>query len=415
VLLSLLTLLSYGALTAQARLPAKAAAPRAGYWHTAGSRIVDSTSRTVRIAAVNWFGMEDRYYVPAGLEHRPLDDIIARVAQLGFNAIRLPFSNELVERNPLIQQHIQANPGLRGLHALQVLDRIVAAAGRHHLRIILENARSNAGTVPQQNGLWYTPQYPERVWLHDWVFLAKRYQGNPTVVGMDLRDEPHTAGPGPWSLKTYLHQGATWGPYAGISNPATDWRAAAERAGNAILAVNPHLLIIVEGIQQYPDPKAPRGVSPYWWGGVLYPAATYPVQLAVPHQLVYSPHEYGPNKSSMPYVGPTMTYAVMVRVWQSHWGLFLPPGKQQTPIFLGEFGTCGSSPRCVADTKPRSQGLWFSFLMRYLREHPQIGWAFWALNGTSHSGDPIYNYILSPDWQTVHLPALMTALRRIQH
>jgi endoglucanase len=48
--------------------------------------------------------------------------------------------------------------------------------------------------------------------------LARRYKGNPAVVGADLSNEPHGA--------------ATWGD----DNLATDWRLAAERGGNAILA-----------------------------------------------------------------------------------------------------------------------------------------------------------------------------------
>jgi len=219
-----------------------------GYWHTSGNRIVDAHGHSVRIAAVNWFGMENLYFVPAGLDRQPLDTILARVRSFGFNTIRLPFSNQMVESNPIVRAHLNANPNLRGLHALEILDRIVAAAGLHDLRIILDNGRSSAGTYPQENGLWYTKRYPEQSWIRDWVELAQRYEGNPTVVGVDLRNEPHTAGPGPWSLQAYLHQGATWGPYRGIEDKATDWRLAAERAGNAVLAVNPLLLIIVEGL-----------------------------------------------------------------------------------------------------------------------------------------------------------------------
>jgi endoglucanase len=243
------------------------------YWHTNGNRIVDANGHPVRIAAVNWFGMENLYFLPAGLDRQPLDAILSRVRKLGFNTIRLPFSNQVVEANPAVTGQLNANASLQGLHALDILDRIVAATGRQSLRIILDNGRSDAGTYPQENGLWYTKRYPERSWISDWVRLAKRYKGNPTVVGVDLRDEPHTAPPGPWSLvpgpwslKAYLHQSATWGPYRGMENKATDWRWAAERAGNAVLAVNPHLLIIVEGFQLYPDPTQPRGVDSYWWG-----------------------------------------------------------------------------------------------------------------------------------------------------
>ena len=391
--------------------------PGLDYWHTDGNRIVDSVNRPVRIAAANWFGGENRWFVPAGLDKQPLDAIIARVKALGLNALRLPFSNQLVEENPVVTTHLDANPQLQGLHALDIMDAIVAAAGRAGIRIILDDGRSSVGTQPQQNGLWYTQQYPEGAWIADWQLLVRRYAGNSTVIGADVRNEPHTAPPGPWSVNTYLHQGATWGAYNGIENVATDWRLAAERVGNAILAVNPRLLIFVEGIQQYPNPTWPGGIESYWWGGILYPAKQYPVQFDIPHQLVYSPHEYGPIKWQMPFFGKSMSYRSVAAVWDQHWGFLEKPsaGVNEAPIFIGEFGTCGGQASCIQDSAPGSQGLWFSFLMRYLKEHPEIGWSYWALNGTSHLGDPTHDYLLRADWATVRRAQLVNTLRDIEY
>jgi aryl-phospho-beta-D-glucosidase BglC (GH1 family) len=386
-----------------------------GYWHTEGNRIVDDSGRPVRIAAVNWFGMENTYFVPAGLDTQPLTEIVQRIHDLGFNAIRLPFSNELVESNPVVTEHLDANKDLQGLHALDVMDRLVVAAGNDGLKVILDNQRSSAGTQPERNGLWYTPRYPESAWIHDWQTLVQRYNGNSTVVGVDLRNEPHTGPPGPWTIKAYLHQGSTWGPYKGVDDPASDWRLAAERGGDAVLRTNPHLLIFVEGLQLYPDPTQPGGIDSYWWGGILTPAREYPVELAVPHQLVYSPHEYGPLKWQMPWFGPHMTYSSLKGVWDKHWGFLERPSfPEEAPVFLGEFGTCGNARSCVSDPTPGSQGLWFSYLIEYLRKHPEIGWSFWAINGTNHSGAPTPQYILRPDWKTTRLPLLVNTLRDLE-
>jgi endoglucanase len=295
------------------------------------------------------------------------------------------------------------------------MDRIVAAAGNDGLKVILDNQRSSAGTQPERNGLWYTPRYPESAWIHDWQTLVQRYNGNSTVVGVDLRNEPHTGPPGPWTIKAYLHQGSTWGPYKGVDDPASDWRLAAERGGDAVLRTNPHLLIFVEGLQLYPDPTQPGGIDSYWWGGILTPAREYPVELAVPHQLVYSPHEYGPLKWQMPWFGPHMTYSSLKGVWDKHWGFLERPSfPEEAPVFLGEFGTCGNARSCVSDPTPGSQGLWFSYLIEYLRKHPEIGWSFWAINGTNHSGAPTPQYILRPDWKTTRLPLLVNTLRDLE-
>jgi endoglucanase len=120
--------------------------------------------------------------------------------------------------------------------------------------------------------------------------LAGRYAGNSTVIAADLHNEPHGQ--------------ATWGD----GNQATDWRLAAERAGNAILSVNPHLLIVVEGIECVSD-------ACNWWGGNLRSAGGAPVRLNVANRLVYSPHDY-PNDV---YPQPWFSYPSFPSNLPGHW------------------------------------------------------------------------------------------------
>jgi endoglucanase len=53
------------------------------------------------------------------------------------------------------------------------------------------------------------------------------------VIGNDLRNEPRA--------DNHRHLTPTWG----TGNIKTDWKIAAQRAGNYILSVNPRLLIFV--------------------------------------------------------------------------------------------------------------------------------------------------------------------------
>jgi endoglucanase len=400
--------------------PPKKHKPTIGYWHTQGLWIVNSTGHHIRLAGVTWDGMQNYDFVPAGLDFQHYTVILKEIKQLGFNVIRLPLSDELVERNPIVRQGLRANPDLVGLHALQVLDRIVAAAKRLGLRIILDNHKSLAGTKRDINKLdeplWYTRTFSEARWIADWVKLAKRYRGNPTVVGFDLRNEPHDDGPGPWTLNTYLHGGATWGPYRGHDNPATDWRLAAERAGNAILSINPHLLIFVEGVTLWPDSTQPYGVEAYWWGSILRGVARYPVVLKVPHQLVYSPHEWGPRKWPLPTFNKHTSYRTLAWQFYHNWAFILNPhARYAAPIWLGEFGTCNTSVRCVSNRKPGSQGQWFQILIRYLKHHPYIGWAFFPINGTNSINHRADNGLLDPRWKHPRVPQLVRMLRSIEH
>jgi endoglucanase len=391
----------------------------AGYWHTEGTHLVDAAGNTVRLNGVTWYGMDSSRWVPAGLDFQPYTNIMDAVKLLGYNAIRLTFSNELVERNPVVSKGVQANPQFRGLTALEVLDAIVNYAQRIGLKIILDNHRSRAARPTGVNTLdeafWYTPQYPESSWIRDWETLATRYLGNDAVIAFDLRNEPHTQGPGPWDLAAYLQRSATWGRYRGVDDPTTDWRLAAERAGNVLLGINSHLLIIVEGLAIYPNRHQPNGVVSSWWAGILTPAKRYPVVLQVPHQLVYSVHDWGPQKYMMPQFTP-MSYASLQRVWHRNWSFLLdhPDAPYAAPVLLGEFGTCTELPACVEPGQPGAQGTWLGFLLRFLREHAEVSWSFYALNGTNSNNCYADNGLLNAAWNNVSNLALQGALRSIQ-
>ncbi|PZS10417.1 MAG: hypothetical protein DLM70_00545 [Chloroflexi bacterium] len=390
-----------------------------GYWHTSGTQILDDRGQPIRIAAVTWYGMESSYWVPAGLDFQPYTKIMDSVRHLGYNAIRLPYSNELVERNPIVTTKVAANPTFSRAHAMQVLDSIVAYAQRIGLKIILDNHRGRAGRPKHINVLeeakWYSKGYPEKSWIADWTKLAQRYRHSNAVIGFDLRNEPHTNGPGPWNLHAYLHQGAVWGPYRGKVDTSSDWRLAAQRASNAVLKVNPHLLIFVQGVQLYPDPREPMGVSSYWWSGILTPVKKYPVILRVPHQLVYSPHDWGPRKWSFPWF-KNMSYASMQRVWHGKWSFLLDAPKESyaAPLWLGEFGTCTTGPQCVSDERPDNQAAWFQIIIRFLREHREVGWAFYALNGTNSNDKVADNGLLNAKWNEVSVPGLQASLASVQ-
>src|SRR3989454_5163071 len=196
--------------------------------HTDGRFIVDAAGQQVHLAAANWYGAESTDFVVGGLQAQPLDVIVGQVRQLGFNAVRLQWSNQMFESDPIVPDYaVAANPVLHGLHAMQVFDRVVNAVSAQGVMIILDNHNSNAEWCcggNDGNMLWYNSQYPESSWINDWRSMVARYQGNQLVVGGDLRNAPRSP--------------ATWGGPA-----ATNWQAAAARGGDAALSVDPHPLI----------------------------------------------------------------------------------------------------------------------------------------------------------------------------
>lgn len=351
-----------GTQSAHAEVDAQAGA---GYWHTSGRQILDAAGQPVRIAGVNWFGFETANHVVHGLWARDYKSMIDQMKSLGYNTIRMPYSDDILKPGTMPDSisYDGKNTDLRGLTSLQVLDRIVAYAGQAGLKIVLDRHRPDAAG---QSALWYTASVPESTWITNLKSLAARYQGNPTVVGFDLHNEPRDP--------------ACWG----CGDTARDWRLAAQRAGNAVLSVNPELLVMVEGVQSYNGANG-------WWGGNLMGVAEHPVQLDVPNRLVYSAHDYATSVAQQPWFGDPSFPANMPGVWDRYWGYVF---KQNiAPVWLGEFGTTLQS---AVDQK------WLSALVTYLRSTSAHGadsfhWTFWSWN--PNSGDT--GGILKDDWQTV--------------
>jgi endoglucanase len=162
---------------------AQATTRSVGWLHTSGSRILTSSNRPHTIKAVNWFGMETSDCAPHGLWQIRLDDGLAQIASLGFNTIRLPYSNECLHASHATSINSSKNPQLAHKTPLKIMDIVVQRAEAHGLSIILDRHRPG---VAGQSELWYSARYPEHVWIADWRMLARRYAKRPTVIGMDL-------------------------------------------------------------------------------------------------------------------------------------------------------------------------------------------------------------------------------------
>src|SRR5690349_9694193 len=124
------------------------------YLHTSGNQILDSSGRVVGLSGVNWFGFETQLHAPHGLWQRTVEDMLDQVKGLGYNVIRLPFSNDMLDTavKPTGIDY-QKNPDLINSSSLDVMDRIIAGAGARGIRVILDNHRSTAGGGPESNGL----------------------------------------------------------------------------------------------------------------------------------------------------------------------------------------------------------------------------------------------------------------------
>ncbi|MFL6144591.1 MAG: cellulase family glycosylhydrolase [Labedaea sp.] len=346
--------------------PAPAAAAGAGYWHTNGKQLLDAGNQPVRMTGVNWFGLETANFAPHGLWARGYKDMLDQMKSLKYNTIRLPFSNQLFDPGSTPNSiRFDLNPDLQGLSGVQIMDKIIDYAGQIGLKVLLDRHRPDSGA---QSALWYTTQFPETRWISDWQMLARRYLGNTTVIGADLHNEPHGIQGG---------GGSTWG----TGSTTSDWRLAAERAGNAILAINSNWLIVVEGIDNFNN-------DGYWWGGNLQGAAQFPVRLNVANRLVYSAHDYATSVFPQPWFSDPAFPNNLTAIWNRMWGFLVQ--NNVAPVLVGEFGSTLADPR---------DETWMRALLNYLGTGSGgISFTFWSWN--PNSGDT--GGILNDDWTTVN-------------
>ena len=163
--------------------------------------------------------------------------------KFSFNCIRLTYPLQMYFDNKVVQpKYLKANPELIGKTAMEIFDYTIQVLTEVGLMVILNNHTSSSMwccTNDDGDGLWWSYQYPENMFFECAEAFAKRYKDNPLVIGMDIRNEIR---------KAHGIEG-TWGD----QNPLTDWRRAAKKCSDKVLAIAPHWLILVGGLHYQLD------------------------------------------------------------------------------------------------------------------------------------------------------------------
>jgi len=346
------------------------------YLNARGNKLFDSAGNIVRLTSTSWFGFESANRAPHGLWVRDCKSMLIQIKDLGFNSIRLPWSDAILEPGATVSgiktaKIPDAYTG-RMLNEvegtlkspLELLDLIVDYCQELNLKIILDNhSRQSEGNSEEK--FWYTDQNSHEKWIGDWVFLAARYRDKDTVVAMDLNNEPHGNN----------GSGSRWGN----DDPRTDWALAAQTCGNAILRVNPNVLIMVEGVEEYQD-------ETYWWGGNLKGVKEDPILLSNPYKLMYSPHEFGPTVFNQKWFSDPDFPDNMEEIWENYFNYLHT--EEISPLYVGEFA--------IKDPGGKEE-VWFNTFIAFMGEKG-YSWSYrcWNPNSSNTGG------ILTDDWTTIN-------------
>jgi endoglucanase len=368
-----------------------AAAPANDWLHVSGNRIVDAAGNPVWLTGANWFGFNASERVFHGLWSANVTEITASMAQRGINLVRVPISTQLLLEWKAGQATVPnvntyANPELAGMNSLQIFEYWLQLCERYGIKVLLDVHSAEADNSGHIHPVWYKGTITPEQYYQGWEWAATRWKTNDTVVAFDLKNEPH--GTPNDTVR------AKWDNSTDVDN----WKNTAETAARRILAINPEVLILVEGNEVYPregetwnSPNTDPDLSPNyhynWWGGNLRGAKQYPINLgANQDQLVYSPHDYGPLVYNQPWFDKPFDKASLTDdVWRPNWFYLHENGT--APLLVGEWGG-----RLGQDAR---QDKWMTALRDLIVEN-RLHQTFWVLN--PNSGDT--GGLLLDDWKT---------------
>jgi len=365
--------------------------------HAKGSRLYDKDGNEVWLTGANWFGFNCTENVPHYLWSGDIDDMVRDVADHGINVLRIPVSTELFYSwmiddplpissvNPNDDPAYSINVDLlidgKVANSRQTFDVLLAKCKKYGVKMFVDIHSQDSNNAGHMYGPWYglpMTNYPDvtvdtDLWIDTIAWVANEYKNDDTLLGFDLKNEPHSVyGGGPVD--------AIWDD----SNAANNWKKAAEDCANAILAKNPNALILIEGVEGFEGHGA-------WWGGNLRGVEKYPVTPASgTSQIIYSPHDYGPVVSQQTWFNKDFTEQTLLDdYWYDTWAYLVE--KDMNPLLIGEWG--GRIHATVDEEKLLSTASgsmddveknvkWLILLRNYMIQH-HVNHTFWCLNDDS--------------------------------
>ena len=373
--------------------------------HVEGDKIVDMNGNEVWLTGVNWFGYNVGSQVFDGVWCANMHDCLKAIADHGFNLLRVPMSTQIIlqwknkEPDPLIkvgewenpELTVEGVPGGKAKYSFDVWNQAVEWCKECGIKIMMDIHCATTNAAGHNLPLWYDENYTTKDWLTALEWFCDYYKNDDTIVAIDLKNEPHG--------KPEEGKFAKWDE----STDENNWKYAAERGAAACLGVNPNLLIMVEGIECYPDfaggadwstPSVDyakygefNGVFGAWWGANLRGVKELPLDGDLKSHVVYSPHDYGPLVHPQKWFHlegekPNFTSyefdrdSIMKEYWKDTWAYICED--HIAPLLMGEWGG-------FTDDKNDPSGAnrqWLTILRDYMIEK-HIHHTFWCFNENS--------------------------------
>lgn len=347
--------------------------------HVEGNKIVDKDGREVWLTGTNWFGFNTGSGIFDGVWSCNMKEAIKNMADRGINFLRIPMSVQIINEwaagiYPKSQVNDFVNPELKGKNSLELFDIALSNCKEFGIKVMVDIHSAPSAAMGHTIPLWYDGSFTTEDFYKSLEWIAERYKNDDTILAIDLKNEPH-------GKPNQSEEFAKWDN----SKDKTNWKYVAEEAGKRVLAINPNLLIMVEGVEAYPKPGYDYTANDVWgeeskyyfnwWGGNLRGVKDYPVDLGSGNsQLVYSPHDYGPLVYQQVWFHKGFNRETLYNdCWRDNWAFIHE--ENIAPLLIGEWGG-------FMDGGPNER--WMKALRDYMIEN-RIHHTFWCYN--ANSGD----------------------------
>jgi len=355
--------------------------------HVVGNKIVDKNGKEVWLTGTNWFGFNTGSGVFDGVWSCNMKAAIKGMADHGINLLRIPMSVQILNEweagvYPKSQVNDFVNPELKGKNSMQLFEIAMQHCKEFGIKVMVDIHSAPSAAFGHNIPVWYDGSYTTDNFYQALEWLTEKYKNDDTLIAIDLKNEPH-GNPNQSSVDF-----AKWDN----SKDKNNWKYVAEQAGKKVLAINPNLLIMIEGVEAIPkdgytyaDKDEHGKTSKYyfnWWGGNLRGVRTMPVDLGSGNsQIVYSPHDYGPMVFQQPWFTTGFTKeSVYNDCWKDNWAYIYEEGI--SPLLIGEWGG-------FMDGGPNQK--WMEAIRDYIVEN-KIHHTFWCYNANSGDTGGLVSY-----------------------
>jgi len=277
---------------------------------------------------------------------------LRRIADLGFNCIRVPFHYRLIEKSPYVYDS----------QGVKYLDDVIGWAKSNKVWVILDLHAApgcqNHDWHSDSDGkcrLWDSPAFQKRT-ASIWAFLAKRYRDEPAVAGYDLLNEAVC-------------------PDMSVLNDFY------QRIINAIRKVDPNHILFVEGSR---------------WATDLSCLKTFDDD-----NLALSAHFYNPIDFTLAFV-PGLSYPIEGTAKQEGFNKTTIKGivssfqsiarQHQRPVLVGEFGVNVRDGFYGEDQ-------WLKDVLDCFHD-ADFHWTYWSYKAVKNAifPDGLFSYYANPPW-----------------